>query len=84
MEVAPASTAPFKRVAKAIIAENPGLDFADKVRPRASNSLHALSGCQCYAQLYTLKNFTLLFLGQGVVFDAYNLLIRKSLLQWRW
>src|SRR5258707_11524420 len=42
MEVAPASTAPVKRVAKAIVAEHLGLDFTDKVRPRAGYSLHAL------------------------------------------
>jgi hypothetical protein len=31
-----------------------------------------------------LKNFTLLFLRQAVIFDAYNLLVRESLLQWSW
>ena len=31
-----------------------------------------------------LKNFTLLFLSQAVVFNAYNLLICESLLQRRW
>jgi hypothetical protein len=31
-----------------------------------------------------LKDFTLLFLGQAIVFNAYNLLICESLLQRRW
>lgn len=42
MEVAATSTPPVKGVAKAIVAEYLGLDFADKVRPRSGNCLHAL------------------------------------------
>ena len=42
MEVATASTAPVKGVAKAIVTEHLGLDFADKIRPRSGDSLHAL------------------------------------------
>lgn len=42
-------------------------------------------GKQKYGNMRThLKNFTLLFLGQAVIFDAYNLFIRESLLQRHW
>ena len=116
MKVTPASTAPVKGVAKPIVAEHLGLDFADKIGPRASNCLHALycvseglealmnhipagvsatpswtrwshvvneGGKRQYTGTH-LKNFTLLFLSQAVVFNAYNLLICESLLQRRW
>jgi hypothetical protein len=66
---------------------------ADKLRTSGCQGyaeLDTLESCidkgkQKYDTVRThLKNFTLLFLGQAVVFDAYNLLIRESLLQRRW
>jgi hypothetical protein len=42
MKVTPSSTAPVKGVSKAILTKHLGLDFADKVGPRASYGLQAL------------------------------------------
>jgi hypothetical protein len=73
MEVASTSTTPVKGVAKAVVAEHLRLNFANKVGPRASNSLHTLccasdgklerhhplhtGGRQCYAKLDTLRSY---------------------------
>ena len=41
MKVTPTSTAPVKGIAKPIVAKHLRLDFANKVGPRASDSLQA-------------------------------------------